>query len=128
MIFDAARLAFSNLFAPETRSVFWKVIGLTLLVLVAAWFALKEILAYLALPWLSGLLPVSTEWAGWFTFIIGIFASLGLALALALLMAPVTALIAGFFSMTSPRWSRSATIRWSRPVRRCPWAKRSWER
>jgi len=97
MIFDAARLAFSNLFAPETRSVFWKVIGLTLLVLVAVWFALKEVLSYLALPWLSGLLPVSAELAGWFTFIIGLFASLGLALALALLMAPVTALIAGFF-------------------------------
>ena len=31
MIFDAARLAFQNLFAAETRSVFWKVLGLTLL-------------------------------------------------------------------------------------------------
>ena len=34
MIFDAARLSLANLFAPETRSVFWKVLGLTLLALV----------------------------------------------------------------------------------------------
>ena len=36
MILDAARLSFANLFAPETRSVFWKVLGLTLLALVRA--------------------------------------------------------------------------------------------
>ena len=34
MILDAARRSLANLFAPETRGVFWKVIGLTLLALV----------------------------------------------------------------------------------------------
>ena len=97
MIFDAARLSFANLFAPETRSVFWKVIGLTLLALVALWFALRELVLYLALPWLDALIPGTSGWEGWFTFIIGIFASFALALGLALLLAPVTALIAGFF-------------------------------
>ncbi len=42
-------------------------------------------------------MPGTPAWAGWLTFVLGIFASLGLALALALLLAPVTALIAGFF-------------------------------
>ena len=97
MILDAARLAFANLFAAETRTVFWKVIGLTLLALVALWFALRELFAWLALPWLDALLPGTPEWAGWLTFVVGILASLGLALGLALLLAPVTALIAGFF-------------------------------
>ncbi len=41
MILDAARLSLANLFAPETRSVFWKVLGLTILVLVGLWFALR---------------------------------------------------------------------------------------
>lgn len=97
MILDAARLSFANLFAPETRSVFWKVLGLTLLALVGLWLALRELFIYLALPWLDGLIPGTAGWEGWLAFIIGIFASLGIALALALLLAPVTALIAGFF-------------------------------
>ncbi|WP_331372857.1 sulfate transporter family protein [Sinorhizobium chiapasense] len=97
MIMDAARLAFANLFAAETRSVFWKVLGLTLLALIALWFALREVFVWLALPWIDTLMPGTPVWAGWLTFIVGIFASLGLALALALLLAPVTALIAGFF-------------------------------
>ena len=97
MILDAARLSFANLFAPETRSVFWKVLGLTLLALVGLWFALRELFIYLALPWLDALLPGTPGWAGWLTFVVSIFASFGLALVLALLLAPVTALIAGFF-------------------------------
>lgn len=97
MILDAARLAFANLFAAETRAVFWKVVGLTLLALVALWFALRELFAWLALPWIDALLPGTPEWAGWLTFVVGIFASLGLALGLALLLAPVTAMIAGLF-------------------------------
>lgn len=97
MILDAARLSLANLFAPETRSVFWKVLGLTLLALAALWFSLRELFVWLALPWLDALMPGTPAWAGWLTFVFGIFASLGLALALALLLAPVTALIAGFF-------------------------------
>ncbi len=97
MILDAARLSLANLFAPETRSVFWKVLGLTIFALVALWFAVREVFIWLALPWIDTLMPGTPVWAGWLTFVLGIFASLGLALALALLLAPVTALIAGFF-------------------------------
>ncbi|WP_429113006.1 sulfate transporter family protein [Ensifer sp. KUDG1] len=97
MILDAARLSLANLFAPETRSVFWKVLGLTILALVALWFAVREVFIWLALPWVDTLMPGTPVWAGWLTFVLGIFASLGLALVLALLLAPVTALIAGFF-------------------------------
>jgi CysZ protein len=97
MILDAARRSLANLFAPETRGVFWKVLGLTALVLVMLWFALRESFLAFAMPWLSAAMPDVPDWAGWLTFVIGIFASLGLALALALLLAPVTAIIAGFF-------------------------------
>lgn len=97
MIFDSARLALVNLLAPETRSAFWKTLGLTLLILVALWITLRETFVYLALPWLQAFIPDLPEWAGWFGFVIAVFASLGLALALALLVAPVTALVAGIF-------------------------------
>lgn len=97
MIFDAARLSFANLFAPETRSVFWKVLGLTLLSLIGLWLALRQLFIYLALPWLDVLIPGASGWEGWLALVVGIFASLGIALGLALLLAPVTALIAGFF-------------------------------
>lgn len=97
MILDAAGLALRNLFAPETRSVFWKVIGLTLIVLVGLWFALRETFIAYAMPWVDALIPGTPEWAGWLTFVFGIFASIGLALALALLLSTVTAIIAGLF-------------------------------
>ncbi|HVK91070.1 MAG TPA: sulfate transporter family protein [Mycoplana sp.] len=97
MILDAARLALANLFAPQTRRVFWKVLGLTLLALVLLWFALRESFVAFALPWFNDYLPAVPDWAGWLTVVVGIFASVGLALSLALLLAPVTAVIAGFF-------------------------------
>ena len=49
------------------------------------------------MPWVDALIPGTPEWAGWLTFVFGIFASIGLALALALLLSTVTAIIAGLF-------------------------------
>ena len=97
MIFDAARLALRNLFAPETRAVFWKVLGLTILVLVGLWLALRGAFIAYVLPWFDALFPGMPDWAGWLTFVLGVLASIGLALALALLLSSVTAIIAGLF-------------------------------
>lgn len=87
----------ANLFARETRSAFWKILGLTLLFLTALWFLLRQLFIWLALPWLDYLVPQMPEWAGWASFLLAIAASIGLALALALLISPVTAVIAGLF-------------------------------
>ncbi len=97
MIFDAARLALRNLFAPETRAVFWKVLGLTILVLVGLWLALRGVFIAYVLPWFDAFFPGMPDWAGWLTFVLGVLASIGLALALALLLSSVTAIIAGLF-------------------------------
>lgn len=97
MILDAARAAASQLFSHEFRSVFWKTLGLTLLALVALWLGLKELFEWLALPWIDALLPGLPAWAGWLGFVAAIVAGVGLALGLALLIAPVTAIVAGFF-------------------------------
>ncbi|RWX66031.1 sulfate transporter family protein [Mesorhizobium sp. M4B.F.Ca.ET.089.01.1.1] len=94
MILDAARAAASRLFSPEFRSVFLKTLGLTLLALVAFWFGIESLLEWLAWPWLQGLLPGLPSWAGWLGAIV---AGILLAMGMALLVAPVTAVIAGLF-------------------------------
>ena len=97
MILDAARLSLINLFAPETRSVFWKVLGLTVLVLIGLWFALRRIFIAVIFGFVAGFFPEMPDWAGWLSFVFLIAAGIGLALGLALLLSPVTAVIAGLF-------------------------------
>jgi CysZ protein len=97
MVIDAARLALANLFAPETRKVLWKVIGITLLVLIALWLALRSLFIAFALPWIEGFFPDLPDWAGWLAFVLSIMAGIGLALMLAMLLSPVTAIVAGLF-------------------------------
>ena len=94
MIPSAVRAAASRLFSPELRSVFLKTLGLTLLALVALWFSLTSVVEWLALPWVETLIPGMPSWAGWLG---GIIAAIALAFGLALLIAPVTAIIAGLF-------------------------------
>ncbi len=97
MILEAARLSASNLFAAETRSVFWKVLGLTVLALIGLWLALRGVFMAFLFPWLASFFPDLPDWAGWLGFVFAIMAGIGLALGLALLLSPVTALIAGLF-------------------------------
>jgi CysZ protein len=97
MILDAARLALINLTAPESRSAFWKTLGLTLLILIGLWFAFREAFVLYLWPWLEAFFPAMPEWTGWLTLVAGIAAGIGLAFGLALLIAPITALIAGLF-------------------------------
>ncbi|PBB45336.1 cysteine biosynthesis protein CysZ [Mesorhizobium sp. WSM3866] len=94
MILDAARAAASRLFSPEFRSVFLKMLGLTLLALVALWFGIESLLEWLAWPWLQAFVPGLPSWAGWLS---GIIAGILLAMGMALLVAPVTAIVAGLF-------------------------------
>ncbi|WP_442580509.1 sulfate transporter family protein [Mesorhizobium sp. ASY16-5R] len=97
MILDSARAAAGHLFSAPFRGVFLKTLGLTLLALVALWFGLSQMFEWLAWPWLEALLPGLPGWAGWLGVIAAIVAGIGLALGLALLIAPVTAVVAGFF-------------------------------
>ncbi|WP_048645469.1 sulfate transporter family protein [Nitratireductor soli] len=97
MILDAARAAISRLFSREFRAVFIKTLGLTLLVLAGVWFGFKEVFEYFALPWLDAFFPDLPSWIGWVSFVAAIAAGLGLAVGLALLIGPVTAVIAGLF-------------------------------
>ena len=77
MIIEAARRSLLNLFAPETRAVFWKVLGLTILVLVGLWLALRQTFAAVIWPWFAIYLPDVPDWAGWLTLIAAILAGDG---------------------------------------------------
>lgn len=97
MIFDAASAALGRLFSPGFRAVLWKSLGLTVLALVGAWFGVTGLLEWLAWPWLESWLPSLPGWAEWLGTAGAVLAGLAVALGLALLVAPVTALIAGLF-------------------------------
>lgn len=97
MIIESARLAASSLFSREFRAVLFKSLGLTVLFLAAIWFAARALFDRLALPWMESFFPHLPAWAGWFGLVAAILALTGLALALALLIAPVTAAVAGIF-------------------------------
>lgn len=97
MIIAAARAAASRLFTPPFRGVLMKSLGLTLAGLIALWFLARYLFDALAWPWLDALIPDLPAWAGWLGVVGTVIAGLGLALGLALLIAPVTAMIAGLF-------------------------------
>lgn len=97
MIFATATRAFGDLFSAPIRGVFWKVIGLTLLFLVALWYLLRLLFVDYAMPYFEGWLPNMGEWSGWFDVAIGIVSALGIAAGMAFLIAPVSAVIAGLF-------------------------------
>ena len=97
MIIQSASAAASRVLTPQFRAVLFKTLGLTALVLVGAWFAIGWTLETFALPPLAAMLPPLPEWTGWLGAIAAVIAGVALALGLGLLIAPVTAVIAGFF-------------------------------
>jgi CysZ protein len=97
MILEAARSAAGQVLSPPFRAVLFKSLGLTILALVALWLGVQWTFDQLALPWIDALLPGFPAWAGWISLIAAILFGIGIALGLALLIAPVTAIVAGLF-------------------------------
>lgn len=99
MLFDHARAAARQIFTPPYRAVFFKVLGLTLALLALVWVGLDRlILSQVALsnPWLS--------WA------VAVLTGVGLFVGLAFVLAPTSALVAGFFlDELAERAERDAT-------------------
>lgn len=97
MIQQSASRALGDLFSTPIQSVFWKVVGLTILALVALWFAVRELLAAYLWPYLAHWLPDLGSWGEWLGLFGSIGAGIGLAIAVGFLIAPVSAIIAGLF-------------------------------
>lgn len=97
MILTATTAAFFRLFSPEFRGVFFKSIGLTLLALLAAWFGLRELFEWAALPWVDALWEGQPQWEGWLQVTASVLAAVVFAIVLGLLIAPASAIVASFF-------------------------------
>ncbi len=82
----AALAALQQIFTPPFRTVLWKTLGLTVALLALAWGALDR----LALHYAVGA-------TGWFATALSIATGLGLFVMMAFLVAPASALVAGFF-------------------------------
>lgn len=101
MIQDAIA-AFGQVFSQPFRRVLWKSLGLSLSILVLAWFGLEQLATYVVTidnPWIATTVSVLT--------------GVGLFIGLAFLVAPVSALVAGFYldelaeqveTTSEPRW------------------------
>ena len=103
MILHAASRALTDILSPAFRMAFLKSIGLTLLGLVALWAALKEGLEWLLGARFSAWIAMLPDWASAETWAGGaglagsVVAGLVLAVLMAFLIAPVSAVIAGLF-------------------------------
>ncbi|QKV20697.1 sulfate transporter family protein [Oricola thermophila] len=100
MIYSSFILALRSLTDPGMRQTLWKTLGLTILALIGAWIAITQGVTHLAIPWLSDLLQLDyqlPEWTGWLSVFALFAAGTGLAVVLAFLIGPVSALIAGVF-------------------------------
>jgi CysZ protein len=97
MILTSALGALRDLFRPELRGVFWKALGLTALVLVALWFAVRWLFASEIIPFFARFSPDMPAWIDNAEGFAAFAAGLLLALLLAFLIAPVSAVIAGLF-------------------------------
>ncbi|MER0238502.1 sulfate transporter family protein [Fulvimarina sp. MAC8] len=97
MIFTSARLAFSDIFSEPFRAALWKMLGLAAVVLVALWFAISLVFESFALPLLVDLFPDLPNWVDQAGTVASWLLGLMLAVLLAFLIGPISAIIAGLF-------------------------------
>jgi CysZ protein len=83
---DAALAAAEQIFTKPFRAVFWKSLGLTLLLLIFFAAGLGQLLA--------AMIPVST---GWLATFLHIAAGFGLVIGITFLVTPVSFVVAGFY-------------------------------
>lgn len=89
MIIESARLAARQLFEPEFRTVLWKSIGYTILLLAVAWIALEAIVSTFLTPFLG-------PWPWVATAVVWLMGA-GMFIGAIFLIAPVSAAFAGIF-------------------------------
>ena len=85
-MFSDAVAAFNQIFTPPFRKVLVRSLALTLAVLAVVWMGLGRLAAsYVTTPW------------PWLDMLIAIAAALGLLVGIVFLVAPASALVAGFY-------------------------------
>ena len=89
IVIESARRAAGQLFAPEFRSVLWKSLGLTILLLLVAWIALEAVISTFLAPFLG-------PWPWLATALVWLMGT-GMFIGAIFLVAPVSAMFAGVF-------------------------------
>ncbi|EJF85436.1 sulfate transporter family protein [Bartonella rattimassiliensis] len=97
MIFTAAYRALQRLLTAQYRMMILKVLGVTFFVLAILWLCVHQLFVSYFWPWIAQFFPGLPSWTGWLGFSMLIIFNLGLALLLAFFIAPITAMIGGFF-------------------------------
>ncbi|WP_375636383.1 sulfate transporter family protein [Bartonella sp. AP152HLJHH] len=97
MIFTAAYRALQRLMTSQYRIMILKALGVTFFILTILWLCVHQLFVSYFWPWIAQFLPGLPSWAGWIGFSMLIIFNLGLALLLAFLIAPISAMIGGFF-------------------------------
>ena len=97
MLFASLRLALRDVLSPPFRAVLWKSLGLTLAVLAGLWFAVRWLFETVAIPFFARWIPAMPAWVESAETFAGVAAGIALALLLAFLIGPVSAIVAGFF-------------------------------
>ncbi len=97
MILTSAALGLRDLLSAPFRAVLWKSLGLTALVLVILWFAVRWLVQSEVIPFFARFAPDMPAWLDHAEGFAAFAAGLVLALLLAFLIAPVSAVIAGLF-------------------------------
>ena len=83
---EAAYAAAEQIFTKPFRAVFWKSIGLTLLLLALLWAGIEKlVVTYIHLPY------------GWLATLVHVVAGFGLVVGITFLVTPVSFVVAGFF-------------------------------
>lgn len=86
MLFENARAAARQIFTPPYRTVFFKVLALTFGLLALIWFGLDRLIL--------SQVAISNAWLNW---AVTLLTGAGLFVGLAFVLAPTSALVAGFF-------------------------------
>lgn len=82
----AAIAAFEEIFSPPFRTVFWKTIGLTVLLLAVLWVIVEKlVVTFVHVPW------------AWLQTTIHVLSGVGLVVGVTFLVTPVSFLVAGLF-------------------------------
>ncbi|MGI9401909.1 MAG: sulfate transporter family protein [Rhizobiaceae bacterium] len=89
MIIQSARLAASQLFEKNFRSVLWKSLGMTIVLLILVWFILETLVS-------TFLTPVLGPWPWVATAMVWLLGT-GMFIGMGFLIGPVSALFAGLF-------------------------------
>ncbi|ENN95383.1 sulfate transporter family protein [Bartonella vinsonii] len=97
MIFTSAYRALQRLLTPEYRIMILKALGITFIVLIILWLCVHQLFVSYFWPWIAHFFPGLPSWAGWLGLGMLIIFNLGLALLMAFLIAPITAMIGSFF-------------------------------